>query len=151
MQTEFRTLSPQDSLGEAARLLLAGSQQDFPVVESGRLAGMLPHATLLRALGEQGEGAPVASAMEQEFESVDANELLDWAMAHVNPDRGFTRPVLREGRLAGLLTAENVGEFFLVRSALDQRRKRGTPPRLSELKPPPIMIQPMAPRLAQNQ
>ena len=28
------------------------------------------------------------------------------------------RPVLAEGRLVGLLTAENVGEFFMIRSAL---------------------------------
>jgi Zn-dependent protease/predicted transcriptional regulator len=151
MQTEFRTLSPQDSLGEAARLLLAGSQQDFPVVEHGRLAGMLPHATLLRALGEQGEGARVGSAMEREFEAVEANELLDWAMAHVNPDRGFSRPVLHKGQLVGLLTAENVGEFFMVRSALEQQRKRRTPPREKGHGAPPVIVRPMAPRLAQNQ
>ena len=138
MQTEFRTLSPRDSLREAVGLLLAGSQQDFPVVENGRLVGILPHLHLLRALGQQGEDASVASVMLNEFEALDANELLDWAMAHVNPDRGFTRPVLRNGALVGLLTAENVGEFFMVRAALEQRRKTHKGPRIAVPQSAPI-------------
>jgi hypothetical protein len=34
-------------------------------------------------------------------------------------------PVLHEGRLAGLLTAENVGEYFLIHAAT--RRAGGRP------------------------
>ena len=37
MQTDFRTLSTQNSVGDARRLLLAGSQQDFAVVEHGQV------------------------------------------------------------------------------------------------------------------
>ena len=39
MQTDFETLSPSDRLDRVVRLILAGSQQDFPVVENGRLSG----------------------------------------------------------------------------------------------------------------
>ena len=124
MQTDFRTLSPLDGLRQAVGLLLASAQQDFPVVEDGRLVGLLHRADLLRALSEHGEGVTVASAMERNIETVDANELLDWAIAHRESDRGFTRPVLRDGRLVGLLTAENLGEFFMVRSALDRQPRK---------------------------
>ncbi|MGH7139450.1 MAG: hypothetical protein ACREHD_27205, partial [Pirellulales bacterium] len=41
MMTRFRTLSPGDSLATAAAELLNGAQQDFPVVEGGRVAGLL--------------------------------------------------------------------------------------------------------------
>jgi predicted transcriptional regulator len=136
MQKDFRTLSPHQSLGEAVRLLLDGSQRDFPVVQNGLVVGMLNHPGLFKALRERGQNVPVSSAMASEFESVDANELLDWAMAHLNPDRGLSRPVLRQGTLVGLLTAENLGEFFLVRAALEQQRKRR---KAASVQPPPLL------------
>jgi Zn-dependent protease len=144
MQTDFRTLSTQNSLGDAMRLLLAGSQQDFPVVENGQVVGMLDHAQLFRALGEQGESGSVASAMRTEFEPVEASELLDSAMAQASPERGFTRPVLRDGNLVGLLTAENLGEFLMIRTALEQRRNNPKPPRLRASEVPPVITQPAA-------
>jgi len=138
MLTDFRTLSSRDTLGQAVRLLLAGSQQDFPVVDNGQVVGMLSQTNLLKALADRGETAPVAPAMEARVESLDANELLDYAMARVNPDQGFTRPVLREGAFVGLLTAENVGEFFMIRAALERRRHL-KPPKLPLAQVPPII------------
>jgi CBS domain-containing protein len=135
MQRDFRALSPHQSLGEAVRLLLNGSQRDFPVVENGLVVGMLNQGDLFKALREREENVPVSSAMASEFETVDANELLDWAMAHLNPDRGLSRTVLRQGTLVGLLTAENLGEFFLVRAALEQQRKRR---KAASVQPPPL-------------
>ena len=146
MQTDFRALSPQSSLGDAMRLLLAGSQPDFPVVENGRVVGMLDHGQLFRALGEQGESGSVASAMRMDFEILQANELLDTAMAQASPERGYTRPVMREGVLVGLLTAENLGEFFMIRTALEQRRNIPKPPRLRASAVPPVITGPAAMR-----
>ncbi len=129
MQSEVRTLSPQDTLREGVEALLAGAQQDFPVVENGRVVGMLPRHDLLKGIHERGEFVTVASMMRPEVETLDANELLDWAVAHLNPDRGLSRPVLREGRLVGLLTAENLGEFYMIRRALaENNRNRPSPP-----------------------
>ena len=40
MLTDFRTLQPHESLDQAAELILAGSHQDVPVVDSDRVAGV---------------------------------------------------------------------------------------------------------------
>lgn len=144
MQTDFRTLSPSDGLRQVVGLLLAGPQQDFPVVEDGRLVGLLHRADLLRALSEHGEGVTVASVMERNIQTVDANELLDWAIAHRESGRGFTRPVLRQGCLVGLLTAENLGEFFMVRSALDRQSRKS---RLDLLRARPSLPIPRRPEM----
>jgi Zn-dependent protease len=138
MLTDFHTLSPRENLGQAVRLLLAGSQQDFPVVDNGRVVGMLSHTSLLKALADQGEGAPVAAVMETSVEALDANEPLDYAMGRVNPEQGLTRPVLRDGALVGLLTAENIGEFFMIRAALERRR---------HLKPPKLPLTQLPPNI----
>lgn len=132
MLTEFRILHPEDTLAEAVRKLLAGSQQDFPVVEHENIVGMLPRGDLFKALRESGETALVGKVMRREFQKVHAGMPLDTALGQVQHEQGLTMPVLVDGRLAGLLTPENVGEFLMVRSALGRRSQ---PPPL----PPPII------------
>ena len=41
MMTQFATLSPSDPLSRAVEQLLAGAQDDFPVVQEGAVAGLL--------------------------------------------------------------------------------------------------------------
>ena len=51
MITDFRTLRPDDPLARAVEYVQAGFQQDFPVVEDGRLVGVLRRNDLTAALG----------------------------------------------------------------------------------------------------
>jgi len=135
MLTDYRTLSPQDPLTTATQLLLAGSQQDFPVVEHGRAVGLLRHADLFRALRERGDATSVGSVMVTDYDIVSPEEGLEAALARVRPERSRTLPVMDDGLLVGLLTAENIGELFMIRAALANRRPRSLPPPV----PPPIL------------
>lgn len=130
MQTEFHVLSPRDNLGEAVRLLLSGSQHDFPVVENGRPVGLLLRSDLVTGLQERGEVALVDDVMLRDLDSAEPEEPLEKAFQRVKPERGAAIPVLEQGQLVGLLTAENVGEFVMVRSAVSMRPRRGLPPPL---------------------
>ena len=47
MLSDFRTLSPNDSLACAVELILAGSQQDFPVMEGKQVVGLLMEVSYL--------------------------------------------------------------------------------------------------------
>jgi len=118
MITDYRTLSPGDSLGRAVELTLAGSQQDFPVEENGRVAGVLTRADLLQALAKGGEGLSVSEVMQREFQMVDSSEMLDTIFPRLQNSQCHTLPVTRNGRLVGLMTMDNVGEFILIQSAL---------------------------------
>lgn len=125
MVTEFRTLSPEDPLSHGVDLMLSGAQQDFPVVSDGSLVGVLPRSKLLAALSERGQDGLVREAMEREFEVVDPYEMLESAFTRLQGCNCSTLPVVREGRLVGLITTENVGEFLMVQTAL--RGKPGSP------------------------
>lgn len=123
MMTRYRTLSPEQSLGDAARLLLAGSQQDFPVLDGSHFIGMLPRQHLFRALQEHGERVSVARVMVTSPHIVDADSPLEEALSSIRPEGSCTTcPVFQNGEMVGLLTAENVGEFFIIRAALESRR-----------------------------
>jgi hypothetical protein len=63
MMTRFRTLSVGDSLNKAVTELLAGSQQNFPVLENGQVAVILRRNDLVRALAEGPRDAAIREAM----------------------------------------------------------------------------------------
>jgi Zn-dependent protease len=118
MLTDFRTLEPGDSLARAAELILAGSQHDFPVTDSGRLMGVLTRADLMGALSTQNMQRPVAEVMQREFQIADSSDMLEAAMARLQACACRTLPVVHEGRLVGLVTMDNIGEFVLIHAAL---------------------------------
>jgi len=127
MITRFASLDPGDTLAAAAEMLLAGAQQDFPVVDDGRIAGVLPHADLVRALEERGQETPVASVMRQDCMSVDENERLFKVFQQMQQDKCPIVLVTRGGALVGLVTLQNIGEFITLRSAAKGRRDRAAP------------------------
>ena len=118
MLTDFRTLQPADSLARAAELILAGSQHDFPVVDGGRVTGVLTRANLIGALSAQNTQRPVAEVMQREFLVADSSDMLEGAMERLQACACHTLPVVHDGRLVGLVTMDNIGEFVLIHAAL---------------------------------
>ena len=121
MMTDVRTLKPDDELSRAVRLILDGFQQDFPVVENGRVQGMLTRTALMKALAERGERARVADVMDRDFEAATPQEPAEEVLARLKSSGAHSMPVTRDGQLLGVLTMDNVGEYVMVRSALGTR------------------------------
>jgi Zn-dependent protease len=117
MITEFHTLHAEDLLQRAADLVISGTQQNFPVMEDGRLIGVLTRDSLIKAVTEKGLAAQVREAMSTTFGVVDAREMLDRALARLQEAGAPVLPVLDGTRLVGLLTSENIGEFVMLRKA----------------------------------
>ncbi|MCU0784196.1 MAG: site-2 protease family protein [Verrucomicrobia bacterium] len=120
MLTRFRTLAAEATLDDAVRELLAGSQQDFPVMSGDALVGILMRNDLVKAIAEGGRQALVKSAMRQNCAVVEASDPLRAAFDKIRRGECSTVPVLQEGRLVGLLTLENVGELVMVNEASSQ-------------------------------
>jgi len=118
MITDFRTLSPNDPLRVAVENLLSGTQQDFPVLENDRVVGVLLRSDLLSALAQSGPETAVREIMRREFEVADSHEMLEVAFGRMQQSACRTLPVMHAGRLVGLLTPDNVGEFVAVQTAL---------------------------------
>lgn len=126
MLTDFRTVTPDDRLDRVVELILSGWQQDFPVVDGGRINGVLTREHLLTALAEGGTDRLVREVMHSEFEVVDAAEMLENVLPRLQACSCHSMPVTREGQLVGLLTMDNIGEFLLIQSALEAATRRVT-------------------------
>jgi Zn-dependent protease len=118
MMTRFRTLAPSDSLGRAVEQILAGSQQDFPVVENGAVVGVLGRSELLAGLAKAGQEALVGKFMQRDFRLAHPDEKAENVFARLQDCSCRTIPVVQNGELVGVVTMENVGEFMMIQTAL---------------------------------
>ena len=117
MLTDFRTLSPANTLGDAVDLLLSGSQQDFPVMANGRVEGILTRADLVKGLTRSGRSGIVADTMKRDCPTAEASEMLETVLARVQRQDCHTVPVVDGSALVGLVTMDNIGEFIMVHAA----------------------------------
>jgi Zn-dependent protease/CBS domain-containing protein len=114
MVTDFRTLSHGNTIREAGDVLLSTSQQDFPVVNGDEVIGLLTRSALIRAMMHEGPESYVAGAMDRNFVRVPPDMELAKALPQVSR-AGSCALVMDGERLVGLLTAENLYEFILLR------------------------------------
>lgn len=124
MITRFVALGPDDTLGRAVEELLAGSEQDFPVVRDDEIVGILTRKRLLRALAERDRDVRVGDVLEPECFAVEDTAMLEEAFQRMAEANCSTVPVVRRGALVGLLTLENVGELMMISSALEKAGAR---------------------------
>ena len=120
MITSFETLGPTSTLDDAAHALLRTTQHEFPVVDgSGHLRGVLTRSAMVAAIEQAGMQAPVIDAMVRDIPTVPGNVMLTEAVEAMQkaaaPAVGVTGP---DGKLAGYITAENIGELMMLRSAV---------------------------------
>lgn len=118
MMTRFVSVSPDQSLRDVVEELLAGAQQDFPVVDDSGVAGILRRRELIEAIAEGKLDEPVRSAMSCEYHPVDDDDLLRDTLETMQHSTCETLPVFRAKRLVGLLTQTNIAEWLMVQSAL---------------------------------
>jgi Zn-dependent protease/CBS domain-containing protein len=126
MLTNFRTLHPNDTLAQAVEDVLAGFKHDFPVVDDGRVVGILLREDLAAALKRHGANARVGDAMRRDFVTVNPREMLQTALERIQATAGHTLLVMVDGRLLGLVTAENLAQVLMIHEAR-QRARKGRP------------------------
>jgi predicted transcriptional regulator len=120
MMTRYRTLESTDSVGKAVDELLAGSQQDFPVVESDRPIGILSRNDLVKALSQGTRNTLVGDAMNPDCGAVGEFDSLRRVVESMHARQCGSVPVVRDSRIVGLLTLENVNEMIVINTALER-------------------------------
>jgi Zn-dependent protease/predicted transcriptional regulator len=124
MVPRFRGLDPGMSLRTAVEELLADHQQDFPVVERGKVIGVLHRVDLFAGLAQGRCDATVREVMARDCQFIDESMPLDQAFAVMQQSGRSMLPVLHGHSLVGVLTSDNIEEWLMVRAALRQNAER---------------------------
>ena len=123
MVTELATLSAESRIEDAVQILIRTTQQEIPIVdEAGRLLGLLTRNLLIQALHAHGPDVPVAQVMRTDIPAVPARRLLADAL-RIMREQALPAIAVADagGRLAGLVTPENLGEMMMVQAARSGR------------------------------
>jgi stage IV sporulation protein FB len=137
MLTRFRTLRASQPLRHAAAELLAGSQQDFPVLsddaagddDAAALVGVLTRHDLVRAVAAGTLDAPISSAMRHGCPLAAPEDDLRATLEAMRSGATLeSHPVIAvvasnaDGpRIVGLVTGDNVTELVMLRNAALKR------------------------------
>ncbi|MEM9623875.1 MAG: site-2 protease family protein [Pseudomonadota bacterium] len=116
--THYDTLIPQQSLSQVVERLLAGSQQDFPVVNTGRICGVLTQSQLLKGLHSDGSHGLVRDWMITNVPSIDADAPMANALQALNSSTAKLLCVVQGDQEVGILDLDNFMEFLAIRNAL---------------------------------
>jgi CBS-domain-containing membrane protein len=103
---------------------------------------MLSRRDLLAAVSQGRHDTPVGDVMRRDFPSVAEGEMLDGTFQQIREGEGSTLPVVRDGRLVGIVTLEHVGEWMMIQSAL---RKARAPREAAAVEPAPAREIPATP------
>jgi CBS domain-containing protein len=111
MTPTVQTASPSQSLAEAAEVMKGEDVGSVPVVEEGRLAGILTDRDIvMRAVAERRDpqAVKVDEVASRELVTVEPEQDLDEALALMARHQVRRLPVVEQGRLVGMLAQADV-------------------------------------------
>jgi CBS domain-containing protein len=124
MSPEPVTVGPRDDLAVAARLMARRSIRTVPVVDEGRLVGILSRSDLLHALpldvhpfsaelqAGRALGVRVADVMAQGVKTVRPDDPIEHAVAMLDEHRLSCLVVERDGEVVGVLSRSDILHAF---------------------------------------
>jgi Zn-dependent protease/predicted transcriptional regulator len=117
MITNFTMLAPTTTLREVSDRIIHGSEQDFVILENGKLAGILTYPVFIQGLRDYSWETLVKNIMVTSFDNIDVNENLDKIFIKLQRDKISFLPVVENNELAGIINLNNINEFLMIKSA----------------------------------
>jgi CBS domain-containing protein len=120
-------VSPGQTIGEAARLMVENDLEYLPAFEGGKVAGLVTADAILKVLSGAPYGATkVEEVMTREPVTVDADDSIAKAISRMR-NQGISRlPVLGDGRVVGLVTLHDViDEVYEPRARMSGKMEGG--------------------------
>lgn len=121
MVERFLTLRASDPMEMATRQMAGGHQKDFPVTDGQTTTGILRHQDVVKALADGRAESRVGDLVCNHCPTVDSEEPLDRAVDRMQAAGCSALLVERGGELVGMLTAEHLGDWVMLHSALHER------------------------------
>ncbi len=116
MITEFRALSPDDTLATTAQAVIHTTQHEFPVLaHDGSLLGFVTRDRLFTALaGDHPRSESAISVMETDIPQVGLTSGLNKVLDGLHKGAPAIAVCTKSGQMVGYITRENIGELMVI-------------------------------------
>ena len=122
MLIDFATLSPADTLEDALEKAVHCLQDDFPVIRSGDMVGVVSRQKILQTLRTEGNGY-VQSVMNKIFDVAQKSESLSSAFRKLSARNVSILPVVENQQLVGIVTLQNLMHSMALLAETRKLRK----------------------------
>jgi Zn-dependent protease/CBS domain-containing protein len=122
MLTDFATLSPADTLEDALEKAVHCLQDDFPVIRSGDMVGVVSRQKILQALRTEGNGY-VQAVMNRIFDVAQKSESLSSAFRKLSARNLSILPIVENQQLVGIVTLQNLMHSMALLAETRKLRK----------------------------
>ena len=120
MMTNFVTLTPTDTVKDAADKLLAGSDQDLIVIDNDQAIGVMTRLLIIDSLRGNGRTTSVVDVMNRDFATVQISDRLTDVYVNAQQKPAAFYPVLEKSQFRGVIDLANINEFVAIRASLSQ-------------------------------
>jgi len=114
MIRNVETVSPHQTIGDAAELYVNSFQGDFPVMDDSRLVGIVTREVLTETLHKQGPTTPLSQVMLRDFPTVTEETSVIEVLNRIESSGCKAVPVLSGVELKGLITLEHIGRYNML-------------------------------------
>ncbi|HUS59630.1 MAG TPA: site-2 protease family protein [Planctomycetota bacterium] len=121
MLVKFDTLSPHMAVPRSLDVLRHSGQEEFPVLDDGKLVGMVSKNDVLTALQEMPPEAVIGEIMRRDFVKSTADAPLGSVLRQMELQDKDMAPVLDSGKVVGLLSFDQIGRYYSLATKSRQK------------------------------
>ncbi|MFO7997967.1 MAG: site-2 protease family protein [Bacteroidales bacterium] len=116
--TKYTGLDENDTLNQAAEKLAHRQDSGFVIRSNGEYKGLLTKNDLINGLNHLGREGKIKDAMEGDAETIAPDMTLFDAYKAMQKNKWDMIAVMDDGKFKGILSLENIHEFFLIKKAM---------------------------------
>ncbi|MDQ1285742.1 MAG: hypothetical protein QG663_1160 [Thermodesulfobacteriota bacterium] len=114
MISDIETLTPHQTVGDAAEHFCRSFQGDFPVMDGRRLVGLITRDAIVETLHKKGPTTLISESMIRDFPTASEQTPLTDILQKMQASGSKAIPIMNGADLKGLITLEQIGRYNML-------------------------------------
>jgi len=111
---DFVHINPDTTLSRVLELIFHTHQEDYPVMENGRLKGFITRREVIYGMHQSGKETKVERIMRRDIPSVKITEKLHTVQKIMRKYNTNALPVEKKGKITGVVTLDDINRVFVL-------------------------------------